>query len=158
MCPIPNSFRDRAISPYSSLNLAPNIVLPSRMWIGVKRQLAVVTVDSDTVGVLWKMPHVFINAEYADMLHAVLTRVAKCFDVDDGIFENVLYLVNYTNFVTWTINTGVRNSTYYLFLINSFGTVQWNNSISETVRNRSHIYIYIYIYNFYLEWYSSLAD
>jgi hypothetical protein len=37
------------------------------MWIGVKRQLAVVTVDSDIVGVLWKMPHIFTNAEYSDM-------------------------------------------------------------------------------------------
>jgi hypothetical protein len=33
----------------------------------LKRQLAVVTVDSDIVGVLWKMPHIFTNAEYADM-------------------------------------------------------------------------------------------
>lgn len=39
------------------------------MWIGVKRQLVVVTVDSDIVGVLWKMPHIFTNAKYADMLH-----------------------------------------------------------------------------------------
>jgi hypothetical protein len=31
MCPIPNGFGDRAISLYSSLDLAPNIVLPSRM-------------------------------------------------------------------------------------------------------------------------------
>jgi hypothetical protein len=30
----------------------------------------------------------------------VLTRVAKCIDVDSGIFENVLYYVNCTNFVT----------------------------------------------------------
>jgi hypothetical protein len=30
----------------------------------------------------------------------VLTRVAKCTDVDGGIFENVLYQVNFTNFVT----------------------------------------------------------
>jgi hypothetical protein len=70
MCPIPNGFWDRAISLYSSLDLEPNIVLPSSMWIGVKRQLAVVTVDSDIVGVLWKMPHIFTNAEYADMLYA----------------------------------------------------------------------------------------
>ena len=40
------------------------------MWICVKRQLAVVTVDSDIVGVLWKMPHIFRNAEYADMMYA----------------------------------------------------------------------------------------
>jgi hypothetical protein len=38
------------------------------MCIGVKRQLAVVTVDSNTVEVLSKMPHIFTNAEYADML------------------------------------------------------------------------------------------
>jgi hypothetical protein len=37
------------------------------------------------------MPHIVTNAEYADMLHAVLTRVAKCIDVDGGIFENVLH-------------------------------------------------------------------
>jgi hypothetical protein len=37
------------------------------------------------------MPHIFTNAEYADMLYAVLTRVAKCTDVDGGIFENILY-------------------------------------------------------------------
>jgi hypothetical protein len=61
------------------------------MWIGVKRQLAVVTVDSNILGVLWKMLHIFTNTEYVDMLYAVLTRVAKCIDVDGEIFENVLY-------------------------------------------------------------------
>ena len=35
----------------------------------MKRQLAVVTVDGDIVGVLWKMPHIFTNAEYIDMLY-----------------------------------------------------------------------------------------
>ena len=40
------------------------------MCICVKRQLAVVTVDSDIVGVLCKMPHIFTDAEYADMLYA----------------------------------------------------------------------------------------
>jgi hypothetical protein len=68
MCPIPNGFRDRAISLYSSFDLAHNIVFPSRMWIGVKCQLAVVTVDSDIVGVLGKMRHRFINAECAETL------------------------------------------------------------------------------------------
>jgi hypothetical protein len=29
------------------------------VWIGVKRQLAVVTLDSDLAGVLWKMSHIF---------------------------------------------------------------------------------------------------
>jgi hypothetical protein len=57
----------------------------------VKGQLAVVTVDSDVVGALCKIPHIFTNAEYADMLYAVLTRAAKCIDVDGGIFENILY-------------------------------------------------------------------
>jgi hypothetical protein len=50
-----------------------------------------VTVDSDNVAVLWKMPHIIKNVEYADMPYAVLTRVAKCIDVDGGIFENALY-------------------------------------------------------------------
>jgi hypothetical protein len=68
MCPILHCFRDRAISLYSSLDLAPNVAFPSCKWISVKRQLAVVTAGIDIVGVLWKMPHIFTNAEYADML------------------------------------------------------------------------------------------
>jgi hypothetical protein len=36
----------------------------------------------------------------------VLTRVEKCNDIDGGIFENVLYYVNCTNFITSAINTG----------------------------------------------------
>jgi hypothetical protein len=39
------------------------------MWICVKCQLAVVTIDSDTVGMLCKMPHISTNATYADMLY-----------------------------------------------------------------------------------------
>jgi len=35
----------------------------------MKRQWAVVTADSDTVGVLCKMPHIFTNAEDADVLY-----------------------------------------------------------------------------------------
>jgi hypothetical protein len=35
----------------------------------VKGQLAVVTVDSDIVEVLLKMPHIFTNVEYIDMLY-----------------------------------------------------------------------------------------
>jgi hypothetical protein len=91
MCPIPNDSRDRAISQYNGLDLASNIGLPSRMWIVVKRQLAVVTVDSDIVGELWKIPHIITNAEYANMLCAVVIRVANCVDVDGRIFENVFY-------------------------------------------------------------------
>jgi hypothetical protein len=40
----------------------------------------------------------------------VFTQVAKCIDVDGGIFKNVLYLVNCTNFLRWTVNTSIRNS------------------------------------------------
>jgi hypothetical protein len=37
------------------------------------------------------MPHIFTNAEYADIIFAVLTRVAKSIVIDDGVFENVFY-------------------------------------------------------------------
>jgi hypothetical protein len=47
MCPIPNFFRDRAISLYSTL--------------------------------------------YRRATRHVLTRVAKCIDVDRGVFKNILY-------------------------------------------------------------------
>jgi hypothetical protein len=40
----------------------------------------------------------------------VLVRVPECTDVDSGVFGNVLHHVNCTTFVTWTINTGIRNS------------------------------------------------
>jgi hypothetical protein len=63
MCPIPNGFRDRAISLYRRTT------------------------------------------------RHVLTRVAKCIDVDGGILENVLHWVNCTNFTILTINTGIREST-----------------------------------------------
>jgi hypothetical protein len=43
----------------------------------MKRQLVVVAVDSDAVGALQTMTHIFTNAEYADMLYAVLTIVNK---------------------------------------------------------------------------------
>jgi hypothetical protein len=49
------------------------------------------SVDSDIVGVLCEMSHILTNAEYVDMLYAVVTRVAKCTDVDGGILENVVY-------------------------------------------------------------------
>jgi hypothetical protein len=78
MCPIMNGFWDRAISLYSSLDLAPNIVLPFRTWIDVKRQLAVVTVDNEIVGVLWKMPRIITNAKYADMLYDVCCSHTSC--------------------------------------------------------------------------------
>jgi hypothetical protein len=37
---------------------------------------------------------------YRRATHHVLTRVAKCIDIDGGIFGNVLYGVNCTDFVT----------------------------------------------------------
>jgi hypothetical protein len=48
------------------------------MWISVKRQIAVVTFDSDIVWVLWKMPHIFTNAECAD------TRMLYVYGIWDG--------------------------------------------------------------------------
>ena len=41
----------------------------------------------------------------------VLTRVANCMSVDGGNFENVLYWVKCTNYVTWTTNTDIRSNT-----------------------------------------------
>jgi hypothetical protein len=43
--------------------------------------------------------HVFFTL-YRQATRHVLIRVAKFIDVDGGIFENVLYYVNCTNFVT----------------------------------------------------------
>jgi hypothetical protein len=58
----------------------------------VKRQLAVVTVDSDIVGVLCNMPHIYTYAEYADMLYVYcFCDGSATVGVDGGIFENVLY-------------------------------------------------------------------
>jgi hypothetical protein len=84
MCPIWNGFPDRATSLYSSLDLAPNIILPSLMWISVKCQLAIVTANSDIGGVLWK-------CRICCMFYAVLTWIAKRTNADGEIFENVLY-------------------------------------------------------------------
>jgi hypothetical protein len=58
MCPIPNSFQDRAMHVIARVK---------------KRQDAL-----------------------RRATRHVLTRVAKCTDVDGGIFENVLYYVNST--------------------------------------------------------------
>jgi hypothetical protein len=61
------------------------------------------------------MHHIARKEERQDTLRRetrhVLTRVAKCTDVDGGIFENILYWVNCTNYVISTINTGIRNIT-----------------------------------------------
>jgi hypothetical protein len=55
-CSIPNGFQDGDISLYSSLDLEPNTHAKC-----VERQLAVVTIDSDIVGVLQKMPNMLIR-------------------------------------------------------------------------------------------------
>ncbi|PNF42916.1 hypothetical protein B7P43_G12328, partial [Cryptotermes secundus] len=54
VCPIPNGFRDRAISQYSTLAISPHSTL------------------------------------YRRATHHVLTRVAKCTDVDGGILKNIV--------------------------------------------------------------------
>jgi hypothetical protein len=79
------------ISLYSSLDLAHSIILPSRMWISVKRQLAVVTVDSDIVGVLRKMPHIFTNVVYADMLSSHDFQNASMWNFRKCIIPGKLY-------------------------------------------------------------------
>jgi hypothetical protein len=62
--------------------MAPNIVLHCLIWIGVKRQLAVGTVDSDIVGVLWKMAHILTNAEYVDMPSSHELQIALMLTLD----------------------------------------------------------------------------
>jgi hypothetical protein len=49
----------------------------------------------DVIGSIKERPDALRRATYH-----VLTRLAKCIDVDGGIFENVLYYVNCTNVVT----------------------------------------------------------
>jgi hypothetical protein len=63
-------------------------MLPSRIRIGVNRQLAVVTVDSVIVGVLSKMPHIFTNSEYADILSAHELQSALMLKVE---FSKIYY-------------------------------------------------------------------
>jgi hypothetical protein len=64
------------------------------------------------------IPHGFLDIHftahctlYTLATRHVHTRVAMWIDVDGGIFENVLYKVNCTNFVTWKINAGISNNT-----------------------------------------------
>jgi hypothetical protein len=66
----------------------------------VKRQLVIATVDYDIVEVFCKMPHIFTNAEYADMLYVFgFCDGSATAEVDGGISDNVSYQVNCTNFV-----------------------------------------------------------
>jgi hypothetical protein len=48
--------------------------------------------------------HVFYSERFTRWSY-VLTRVAKCIDVDGGIFGNLLYWANCTNFATGSVNT-----------------------------------------------------
>ena len=56
------------------LSLPPYCATVRSMWMGMKLQVAVVAVESDNrssgdiVGVLFKLLHIFTNAEYVDML------------------------------------------------------------------------------------------
>ena len=60
---------------------------------------------------LCELLHIFTNAEYADMLYVYGFCDGSATAADEGgIFENDLYQVNCTNFVTWTINTDIRNN------------------------------------------------
>ena len=53
----------------------------------MKCQLAVVTVDSDIVGVLCNMPHNYTNAKYADMLYVYsFCGASATADFDGEIF------------------------------------------------------------------------
>jgi hypothetical protein len=70
---------------------------------------------------------------YGSTLYTVQTNNTSCPHTSCKVhwswrwnFRKCIILGNGTDFVTWTINTDIRNSTYYLFLINNFGTVEWN--------------------------------
>jgi hypothetical protein len=78
----------------------------------------------------------------------VITRAAKCTDVDGGIFGNVLYYVNCTNFVTWTINTGIRNSTYNISFLSTILELYSEIVLSWKPFGIEHMYITL----FCLEW------
>jgi len=90
--------------------------------------------------VLCKMPHIFTDAEYADMPYIYGFCDGSATANVDGIFETVLGKLHR---LTRTINTDIRNNTSYLFM-NSFVTVQWSSSISENVRNRTHVHIHFF--------------
>jgi hypothetical protein len=68
----------------------------------VKHQLAVVTADSDIVGVLQKMLRILTNDEYADMLDiignatATVEEYCQCFPMcrilEHTVFQGVQYI------------------------------------------------------------------
>jgi hypothetical protein len=57
------------------------------------------------------------------------------------------FIINFTNSVTWTINTGVRKSTYSYISYQQVCGLHSNNSISETVRNRTRVNITFFVSN-----------
>ena len=73
LCSILNGFQDRAISLHRSLDLAPNIVLPScctaPLYEACESVWSVSWLLWLQIVTLCKMPHIFTNAEYADMLY-----------------------------------------------------------------------------------------
>jgi hypothetical protein len=97
MCPIPNGFQDRCFTVWEfgfgaqyGPSLPPCCATVWSMWIGVKRRLAVVTVDNDIVVLLCKMQHIFTDTEYADMPYIYGLCDGSATANVDGIFENVL--------------------------------------------------------------------
>ena len=95
MCPISNGFRNRAVSLYRNLDLAPNIALPSRRTallyetyesvrnVSWSLRLLIMTF----LGLLCKIPHIFTTAEYADVLYVYgFCDGSATAEFDDGIF------------------------------------------------------------------------
>jgi hypothetical protein len=152
MCPIPNGFRDRAISGRAMSQAVsrwiPTAVarVPARFWsraicggqngagAGFLRVLRFTlpmfippnspssqSPGAGTTGQKWptclvdpvwtppstmRIKKIFRAISLYSTLYRwatrhVLTRAAKCIDVDGGIFGNVFNYVNCTNFVTW---------------------------------------------------------
>jgi hypothetical protein len=81
------------------LSFPPAIMRHWSMWIGVKCQLVIVTVDSDIVGMLWKLMHIFTNVEYADMLYVYgfwdVCAMASVEEYCDGFLCAEFWIVEY---------------------------------------------------------------
>ena len=96
-CPIPNNFWDRAISQYSCKLLIDKEILRTVSNIGIYFSSEIFWYKSGTRDELLDLLMDVITSikEGQDALRRatchVFTRVAKCIDVEDGIFENVLY-------------------------------------------------------------------
>jgi hypothetical protein len=73
-----------------------------------------------------------------------LRRVAKCVDVDSGIFEIVLYKVNCTNFVTWTTNTNIRK-VHNISFLSTILELYSEMALYRKPLRVGHIYIYTFL-------------